>query len=83
MSSLPVAGKTGTLRSIGKKTKIAGNLKAKSGTMTRIKSYAGYVKSASGRNLAFAIVINNHNCTSFQIKKKLEIVMVALGNYNG
>ena len=83
LSSLPVAGKTGTLRSIGKKTKIAGNLKAKSGTMTRIKSYAGYVKSASGRNLAFAIVVNNHNCTSFQIKKKLEIVMVALGNYNG
>ena len=83
LSSLPVAGKTGTLRSIGKKTKIAGNLKAKSGTMTRIKSYAGYVRSASGRNLAFAIVINNHNCTSFQIKKKLEIVMVALGNYNG
>ena len=51
--------------------------------MTRIKSYAGYVTSASGRNLAFAIVINNHNCTSFQIKKKLEIVMVALGNYTG
>lgn len=83
LSSLPVAGKTGTLRSIGDKTKIAGNLKAKSGTMTRIKSYAGYVTSASGRNLAFAIVINNHNCTSFQIKKKLEIVMVALGNYTG
>ena len=83
LSSLPVAGKTGTLRSIGKKTKIAGNLKAKSGTMTRIKSYAGYVKSASGRNLAFAIVINNHNCTSFEIKKKLEVVMIALGNYNG
>ena len=83
LSSLPVAGKTGTLRSIGKKTKIAGNLQAKSGTMTRIKSYAGYVKSASGRNLAFAIVINNHNCTSFQIKKKLEVVMVALGNYDG
>jgi len=83
MSSLPVAGKTGTMRSIGRKTKIAGNLKAKSGTMTRIKSYAGYVKSASGRNLAFAIVVNNHNCTSFQIKKKLEKVMIALGNYNG
>jgi serine-type D-Ala-D-Ala carboxypeptidase/endopeptidase (penicillin-binding protein 4) len=82
LSSLPVAGKTGTLRSIGKKTKIAGNLQAKSGTMTRIKSYAGYVKSASGRNLAFAIVINNHNCTSFEIKKKLEVVMIALGNYN-
>lgn len=81
VSSLPVAGKTGTLRTIGKRTKIYGNLKAKSGTMTRVKSYAGYVTSASGKNLSFAIIVNNYNCTSFQIKKKVEKVMVALGDY--
>ncbi len=80
-SSLPTAGKTGTLKSIGRKTKIQGNLRAKSGTMTRIKSYAGYVKSASGKNLCFAIIVNNHTCNGFQIKKKLEKIMVSLGNY--
>ncbi len=80
-SSLPIAGKTGTLRTIGKKTKIQGNLRAKSGTMTRIKSYAGYVTSASGKNLCFAIIVNNHTCNGLQIKKKLEKVMVSMGNY--
>lgn len=80
-SSLPIAGKTGTLKSIGRKTKIQGNLRAKSGTMTRVKSYAGYVKSASGKNLCFAIIVNNHTCNGFQIKKKLEKIMVSLGNY--
>lgn len=80
-SSLPTAGKTGTLKSIGRKTKIQGNLRAKSGTMTRIKSYAGYVKSASGKNLCFAIIVNNHTCSGFQIKKKMEKIMVSLGNY--
>lgn len=81
-SSLPTAGKTGTLKSIGRKTKIQGNLRAKSGTMTRIKSYAGYVKSASGKSLCFAIIVNNHTCSGFQIKKKLEKIMISLGNYN-
>lgn len=80
-SSLPIAGKTGTLRTIGRKTKIQGNMRAKSGTMTRIKSYAGYVKSASGKNLCFAIIVNNHTCNGLQIKKKLEKVMIAMGNY--
>jgi len=79
-SSLPIAGKTGTLKSVGRGTKIAGNLRAKSGTMTRVKSYAGYVKSASGKNIVFAIIVNNFNCSTFEVKKKLEKVMIAIGN---
>ncbi len=82
-SSLPIAGKSGTLKSIGRKTKIQGNLRAKSGTMTRIKSYAGYVKSSSGKSLCFAIIVNNHTCSGFQIKKKLEKIMISLGNFAG
>lgn len=81
-SSLPNCGKTGTLSHLGKGTKIYNNLRAKSGTMTRIKSYAGYVTSASNKELAFSIIVNNHNCTTPQIGKKLETLMIALGNYN-
>jgi serine-type D-Ala-D-Ala carboxypeptidase/endopeptidase (penicillin-binding protein 4) len=81
-SSLPVAGKTGTLKNIGKGTKIQGNLKAKSGTMTRVKSFAGYVKCASGEQLAFTIIVNNFNCTTAEMAKKLERLMIALGNYS-
>jgi len=81
-SSLPIAGKTGTLKSYGRKTAIQGNLRAKSGTMTRVKSFAGYVKDKSGENLAFAIIVNNHTCTTYQIGKKLEKLMISLGNYS-
>lgn len=80
-SSLPIAGKTGTLKSVGRGSKIYNNMRAKSGTMTRVKSYAGYVKSASGDDLVFAIIINNFNCSAIQVKKKLEKVMISLGNY--
>lgn len=80
-SSLPIAGKTGTLKNVGRNTKIQGNLRAKSGTMSRVKSYAGYVTTASGKHLAFAIIANNFNCTTGVMRKKMEKVMVAMGNY--
>lgn len=81
-SSLPNCGKTGTLKSYGKGTKIYNNLRAKSGTMTRVKSFTGYVKSASGKDLVFAIIVNNYNCTTYEIGKKLEKLMISLGDYN-
>lgn len=80
--SLPVAGKSGTLSHLCKGTTAQGNIKAKSGTMTRVKSYAGYATSKSGKNLAFAFVVNNHTCTTRELEKKLEKLMVALADYN-
>lgn len=80
-SSLPNAGKTGTLKSYGKGTKIYNNLRAKSGTMTRVKSFTGYVKSADGKQLVFAIIANNYTCTTAQIGRKLEKLMISLGDY--
>ncbi len=82
-SSLPVAGKTGTLRSMCRGTSAQGNLRAKSGTMSRVKSYAGYVKTKSGRKLAFAMIVNNHTCTHSVLKKKLEKLMVSMSGYTG
>lgn len=80
--SLPVAGKSGTLSGLCKGTKAQGNVKAKSGTMTRVKSYAGYATSASDKSLAFSIIVNNYNCTTRELEKKLEKIMVALAEYN-
>ncbi len=81
--SLPIAGKSGTLAGMCKGTKAQGNLIAKSGYMNRIRSYAGYVKTVSGKQLAFAVIVNNYNCTAYEMKKKLEKIMIAMANYNG
>lgn len=79
--SLPIAGQTGTLKSVCKKQFAQGKLRAKSGTMRRIKSYAGYIDSSSGKKIAFAIIVNNHSCSSRQLVRKMEPVFNALARY--
>lgn len=80
--SLPIAGKTGTLRNIGKGTAAQGKVKAKSGYMTRVRSYAGYVTTKNNRKIAFAIIVNNYNCSAYSMKKKLEQIIIKLAQIN-
>ncbi len=82
LNTLPVAGKSGTLRNVGKGTAASGRIKAKSGYMTRVRSYAGYVTTKNKRNIAFALIVNNYNCTPYQMKKKMEKVMIKLAEIN-
>jgi serine-type D-Ala-D-Ala carboxypeptidase/endopeptidase (penicillin-binding protein 4) len=57
-------------------------LRAKSGYMTRARSYAGYVTTKSKRELAFALIVNNYNCTPYEMKKKMESLMIKLSIIN-
>jgi D-alanyl-D-alanine carboxypeptidase/D-alanyl-D-alanine-endopeptidase (penicillin-binding protein 4) len=77
-ASLPVAGKSGSLGRLCKGTFAENNLHAKSGYMTRVRSYAGYVTTKKGDLLAFAIIVNNYDCTPAQMKDKLEKLMIAI-----
>ncbi len=81
-NSLPIAGKSGTLKSFGRGTVLEGNLSAKSGSMQRVRSYAGYLDSKSGKKLAFTIIVNNYNCTGQEIKKKIEVLLVAVRSFS-
>jgi D-alanyl-D-alanine carboxypeptidase/D-alanyl-D-alanine-endopeptidase (penicillin-binding protein 4) len=80
-STLPIAGKTGTLASVCRGQAGSGRIYAKSGTMTRIKAYSGYVYSSSGRKLAFCIIVNNHSTPNYQLVKKMERVFNMMANY--
>ncbi|MBK9191996.1 MAG: D-alanyl-D-alanine carboxypeptidase [Crocinitomicaceae bacterium] len=79
--SLAIAGKKGTMSSVADGTTADGRVYGKSGTMTRVKSYAGYVDSSSGKKLAYAMIINNHYCTSAQLKKYFEQLMIKMSVY--
>lgn len=77
-NSLPITGKSGTLKSVCKGT-VAGNMvHAKSGSVRNVRCYAGYTTSYSGREIAFAIMLNNFNCSSFKARLKMEKIMIAL-----
>ena len=74
-STLPIAGVSGTLSDVCRNQTAHGRVFAKSGTMSRIKSYAGYVETKSGKQLAFAIIFNNYNCSNAYLMKKIEKFM--------
>lgn len=57
---LPLAGTDGSLIGRMRDTPAAGNVQAKTGSMTYVHALAGYVTSASGQHLAFAILLNNY-----------------------
>jgi D-alanyl-D-alanine carboxypeptidase/D-alanyl-D-alanine-endopeptidase (penicillin-binding protein 4) len=59
-NALPVACKDGTLASRLCGTPAAGNVHAKSGTLTSVSALSGYATDADGRELVFSIVINDH-----------------------
>ncbi len=76
--SLPIAGESGTIRKLANKSAAASNLRAKSGTMERIKSYAGYVHTKSGKLLCFTMIANNTLWTERQLKEKFEKLFILM-----
>ncbi len=76
--SLPIAGITGTLHKALRGTAAEGRVRAKTGTIAGVKSFAGYVKSVSGRELIFSIIVNDYSCRTKLIKKKLEAIMLRM-----
>jgi len=76
--SLPVGGVSGTVQYMFKGTPAAGNIRAKSGSLRRVRSYAGYAESRSGKLLAFSVIANNFKGSSGAMRQQLEKIMVAL-----
>lgn len=76
--SLPLAGMTGTLRKAMKGTVAEGRVRAKTGTIASVKSFAGYARSLNGRKFIFSIIVNNYGGRVKPMKKKLEAVMVEI-----
>lgn len=58
-SSLPVAGRTGTLRTRMRGNAAAGRCQAKTGTLSNVSGLAGYCRAASGHDIVFALIMNN------------------------
>jgi D-alanyl-D-alanine carboxypeptidase/D-alanyl-D-alanine-endopeptidase (penicillin-binding protein 4) len=57
--ALPVAGVDGTIAERMKGTKAEANVRAKTGSIAHVLSLSGYVQTADGEMLAFAMIANN------------------------
>ncbi len=78
-ASLPIMGVDGTLRTRMRGTPAQGNVKAKTGTIGRVRALSGFLMTNSGRRLVFSMIANNYStptddATEAQNQALLEIM---------
>ncbi len=79
INSLPNAG-SGTLSGFSTELFPGKTLNAKSGSMTRVRCYAGYLKTGSGKLIAFSIMFNHFSGSSSKLVKEIENLLFTLKN---
>jgi D-alanyl-D-alanine carboxypeptidase/D-alanyl-D-alanine-endopeptidase (penicillin-binding protein 4) len=81
MNALPIAGVDGTLASRMRGTPAANNVRAKTGSMSNIRSLAGYVTTRDGERLAFAILVNNFEGPGAAALQAIDAIAVRLASF--
>jgi D-alanyl-D-alanine carboxypeptidase/D-alanyl-D-alanine-endopeptidase (penicillin-binding protein 4) len=82
MTALPIAGVDGTLAARMKGTPAENNVRAKTGTMSNVRSIAGYVRARDGETLAFVIIVNNFEGTGAQALAAIDAIAVQLASFS-
>ena len=82
MTALPIAGRDGSLAARMKGTAAENNVRAKTGTMSNVRSLAGYVRTRDGERLAFAIMVNNFEGTGAQAVTAMDAIAVRLAGFS-
>ena len=71
IESLPRAGMEGTVTNFLRGSKLQGKARMKSGSMSRVRSFSGYV-TIDNNIYAVAIIVNNFSCSQSQIRADIE-----------
>lgn len=83
VQSFPIAGVDGTLRNRMKGTRAAGNVQAKTGTITGVSALSGFVETRDGRLLTFSIM-NNHFPGEIRVLREIQNkIMEILAGWEG
>lgn len=78
INSFAVAGKTGTVHSFLKNTRLDGKARLKTGTTKAVIAYSGYVVGSDGNTYAVSFIVNNHTCVSSIVRKNIEKMLLLL-----
>jgi D-alanyl-D-alanine carboxypeptidase/D-alanyl-D-alanine-endopeptidase (penicillin-binding protein 4) len=82
MTALPVAGRDGTLAARMRGTAAEGNVRAKTGTMSNIRTLAGYVRTRDGESLAFVIMADNFEGPGSAAVDAIDRIAVRLAEFS-
>jgi PBP4 family serine-type D-alanyl-D-alanine carboxypeptidase len=82
MTALPIAGQDGTLETRMRGTAADGNVRAKTGTMSDVRSLAGYVRTRDGEALAFAIMADGFEGSGAAAVDAIDRIAVRLAEFS-
>jgi D-alanyl-D-alanine carboxypeptidase/D-alanyl-D-alanine-endopeptidase (penicillin-binding protein 4) len=76
--TLPVAGVDGTLAGRFKNSPLKGRMWAKTGTLNEVTALSGYVTGASGKLLAFSVLVNGRHPGSEAESQAIDRIVEAI-----
>jgi D-alanyl-D-alanine carboxypeptidase/D-alanyl-D-alanine-endopeptidase (penicillin-binding protein 4) len=77
IEALPQAGMDGTVRNMLRGTSLQGRARLKSGSMSRVQCYGGYI-TKDGKQYAVAILVNNFSGRQNLLRGAIEELLLAL-----
>jgi D-alanyl-D-alanine carboxypeptidase/D-alanyl-D-alanine-endopeptidase (penicillin-binding protein 4) len=83
LTSLPVAGRDGTIRWRMEGTEAVGRVRAKTGTLGNVASLSGYAETAAGETIAFAVLVNDYAGRASRVVRAVDAVASALAASGG
>lgn len=81
LATLPVAAKDGTISSRMRKTRAADNARAKTGSISNVRSLSGFVKTRDGETLVFSIMANDFVIPSAVVDWIADLAVETLANF--
>jgi D-alanyl-D-alanine carboxypeptidase/D-alanyl-D-alanine-endopeptidase (penicillin-binding protein 4) len=78
-AGLPRSGSAGSLRTRFVNTPLAGQVRAKTGSIAGVNTLSGYIERRDGKVLTFSVQANHHALPSQQILAQIDSVVVEMG----
>lgn len=83
LSSVPIAGKDGTLKYRFEGSDAVGQLRAKTGTLENVSALSGWVQASGGERFIFSLIVNDFPGRTGPIVQGLDALGAALASTGG
>ncbi len=78
LDGFPVAGESGTLKGRFTAARLAGRVRAKTGSINRVNTLTGYLELPRNQTWTFSIELNNHAATNREALARIDAIVAAL-----
>ena len=81
LASLPLGGRDGTLAHRFRNSAMEGRVRAKTGTLGNVSTLCGFVDTAEGRRIAFALLSNHHTIKTQHVTRAQDRIVSRLARH--